>query len=683
MKVPVGWLREFVPNDWGAEKVADAFSQLGLNVESLEKIGSDFVLDLETPSNRSDVLGVYGCAREFAAYTGHALKSPELAPPGAPRQPLKIEIADPTACRRYAGLYAEVGVKASPAWVQARLEQCGLRPINGIVDLTNYVLLEFGQPLHAFDFAKIGGSRVIIRRARAGERLLMLDGVERELRDSDLVIADAARPMALAGVMGGEATGVNAFTKAILLESAYFDPPTIRRTAKAHGISTDASYRFERDVDPNGIPLAAQRFAHLLAATGLGRPDAGYTDVHPSPFTEVKTTYRPAKAARVLGFDIPLPAQQSALKALGFDVRAGTADWHVTVPSWRRDVTIEEDLIEEVVRMNGYHQVPDLLQDAPLSIGKPAGSVAFERSIRDVLAGFGLVEAVNLPLLPEGLYAGTDASVPPSGRGGVRVLAPLSLDQSVLRPSLLPGLLQVLKLNQSRSVPLAGIFEVGRTWKKVGDTFIEERSLAIALPETIQSIDWRGTKPLAPDFFTVKGLIETLLATFGTTAEFRASAPGDSWFHPSRHADIVIGNRVIGRLCEIHPAIVQRFDLGGRAWYAELDISGLIAERERAAGYITLPIHPAISRDMAIVAPVAMPQKEIEAAIRANAGEWLESLALFDVYSGKNIASGHRSLAYHLVFRHPDRTLADEEVNRCERAVINALKSLGLSLRES
>ncbi|MGH8104183.1 MAG: phenylalanine--tRNA ligase subunit beta [bacterium] len=680
MKVPVGWLKDFVAVEWGAEKIADTFNQLGLNVEAAECVGNEFVLDLETPSNRSDVLGVFGCAREFSAFTGVPLMEAEWAPLAIDPGAVSIEIADRAGCHRYAGLLAEVTGKTSPGWVQQRLEQCGLRPINGVVDLTNYVLLELGQPLHAFDWARVGGRKVVVRRASKGEKLKMLDGVERALREADLVIADASVPMALAGVMGGEPTGVNAFTKSILLESAYFHPPDIRHTAKAHGLSTDASYRFERDVDPEGIPRGVKRFAFLLQATGVGKPASAFTDFYPAPFSKIVTGYRSAQTDKILGFKIPVEKQESALKALGFSVQKNFDAWKVGVPSWRRDVSIEEDLVEEVVRINGYHLVPDALQDAPLLLGKPAATIALEQRARGILSGFGLTEIMNMPLLPPDLYvSGASAQE----FGAVPVLNPISQDHSFLRPALLPGMLQALNLNQSRGVTLTGIFEIGRVYFRSGEAFAERRGVAIAVPDRPPAGDWRPPKSPPPDFFTTKGIADALIRQLGAAPRFDSSSAGSAWFHPGRQAQISLNGSRLGWIAEIHPAILRQFDLDGRVSYAEIVLESLLSVKATPTRFRPLPIYPSIARDMAIVAPYSVLHEKIEATLRENAGALLESVELFDAYTGAHIPHGHRSLAYHLVFRHPERTLSDEDVTAQEGHIIAALKNLGLFLRET
>jgi phenylalanyl-tRNA synthetase beta chain len=679
MKVPLSWLRDLMPLADAVEVLVERLPMLGLGVDGVETVGDDVVLDLEVASNRPDLLSLVGVAREIAASQGLEVTLPAVslpAPGSAP--PPGVAIDDPVLCPRFtAHVIANARVRPSPAWMRARLEAAGIRAINNVVDVTNYVMLEQGQPMHAFDLARLAGRRLVVRLARPGERLTTLDGIDRELDDQVLVVADAERAQSLAGIIGGEASAISEDTDTVLLEAATWAPAQIRRTSRRLGVRTESSARFERRVDPRVVLRAAQRAVALLLELTGGTLAAAATDIYPRPVEAPPITLRAARIPRLLGLDVPPTDVESILRRLGCEVRrAGGAGagvvWTAAPPPGRIDLEREEDLIEEVIRHYGYERLPETLPVEAMHQGRRASRLEIEASARDALIRAGLTEAFTVSLLGLPLLArlGLDGDDPWSRPVPLR--NPLTADHTHLRPCLLPGLLEAVRVNVSHRREAVHLFELGRVFGYGADGGIEERrALAVAIRGPWLSGVWRRDGGQAT-FAHLRGVLETFFAELRTRSMSIRPARR-AWLHPYRAGEIVFDGGVVGAAGELHPDVAARYDLPGRTFVAELAVDGVLDRAVTQPRFSGFPRFPAVRRDVAVVAPDDVPQMRVEAALREIAGTLLESVELFDVYAGPPLARGQRNLAYTLIFRAPDRTLAGDEVDRVVRKIHEAL----------
>ncbi|HEY1013631.1 MAG TPA: phenylalanine--tRNA ligase subunit beta [Herpetosiphonaceae bacterium] len=652
----------------------------------------DVVLDIDVTPNLARALNIVGVAREVAAITGAALHLPTYevdasGPPIAGR--VSVEISDPERCPRFvAGLVEGVAVAPSPAWMQHRLRLAGQRPINNIADVTNYVMLEWGEPSHAFDADKIRGRRLIIRQAAPGERLETLDHVQRELRPQDTVVADPEGALSLAGVMGGAESEISDATVNVLFEAALWNPVAIRRTGQHFKLQSEASRRFEKGVDPAQPPLTVLRGMQLIREIAGGTIAAGLVDVYPAPAPQREIELALSEVRRLLGIELGRDEVAGLLGRLGFGCAPVESERGpallVSVPSYRLDVEIEPDLIEDVARMYGYDRIPEtLLADTLPPQRGNAEHEAVER-IRDLLAASGLSEAISYAMTSPA----THASIDPAGRElplseFVQLENPLTPERAVLRRSMLPELLHTLAADL-RERPRVALFELGSVfWPVKGQLLPDEpRRLSIVLagPRTLPS--WQEPEPPIADFFDIKGLVEEVLKRHGLRDQARFAPSGDDRFHPGRSAQILIGERSLGVFGEIHPLIRQSLNIGvARACAAELDLGALL-ELALPATYRSISRFPAAIQDVALVAPAELPAADVERAIRANGGDLLESVELFDVYEGAPIPSGQRSLAFRLAFRAPDRTLSDKDLAKSREKLLRALeRELNVQIR--
>lgn len=658
----------------------------------VEELGlDDVILHLEVYPNRPDCLSVIGVAREVAALTGGRLRLPpaeadELDEPAASLTSVDVQARD--LCSRYATRILDgVKIGPSPAWLQQRLRVAGMRPINNVVDVTNYVMWEWGQPLHAFDYDRLEEGRIVVRRAAAGEVIVTLDGSERKLSEQMLVIADASRPVAVAGVMGGLDSEVTEGTTRLLLESATFHPVSVRRTAHAFGLRTEASHRFEKGLDPNLVAPAAARAARLIQELTGAAVYAGAVDVYPEPVQPWTVSCRPARVRQVLGADVADEAVRRYLTSLGFSVDTGADDqgaWAVTVPTYRRDVTREEDLIEEVARLYGYDQIPSTLPGGAGAVGGQEPPLPFLDRVRDVLTALGLSEVLTYsfadPAWPDKLNLPADDP----RRAAVPLRNPLREDQSRLRTTLVPGLLEAAARNVSRRVTDVHVFEVGAVFapRQLPLTELpdEPRRIGILMTGPLPE-QWWGGKPRVATFYEAKGVVEQLLERLGVAARFEPGA--EPYLHPGRQAAVIAGGHTVGVVGEVHPEVAERFELDGRRVYvAELDADRLAQAESREVRFVPLPRYPAVQRDMALLVPKAVPAAAVVETIRRAGGQLVESVSLFDVYEGPQVEAGQRSLAFSIRLRHRDRTLTDEEANAVVDGVERALREeLGVRRR--
>jgi phenylalanyl-tRNA synthetase beta chain len=699
MRVSLEWLTQFVTVTVAPDVLAERLQSVGLGVESVERLGEDTVLEIELTANRPDCMSHLGIGRETALLLDQRLRYPEgyQDPEGALRRLLPapqgkdrpsrprtgrdqqlVVIEDAQGCPRFtASVITGVRVGPSPAWMQRRLEASGVRAINNVVDVTNYVMLEIGQPMHAFDYERLEGHRLIVRRATRGETLQTLDGMARRLNEEVLVVADGQRATALAGIIGGSATEISPGTTTVLLEAAYWDPPTIGRTARRLGIRTEASARFERGSDPDGPPRAQARALGLLVELCGGRVLGDPVDVYPRPRKPRTIRLRPDRATAVLGVDVPRKEMIRILRALGCTV-AGTTVLTVTAPTFRPDLEREEDLIEEIIRIYGYDRVPSTLPRGTTTAGVTFPLLRTDERVRDTLTRCGLTEVLTLTLVSEEIAAS-------GGSAPVRLQNPLSGDQAALRTSLLPGLLDVLATNASRRVEDVQVFELGRVFRDrgPGERPEERRALGVAVMGK-----WRRgwnipAEQAEVDFFHLKGIIETLLQNLGIPdTDVTPSSSPDPWWHPGRAAEVRHAERIVGRFGELHPDRSAARDLPHRAYVAEVDLEALLPRVVSVGIFAGLPRYPAVERDLAVVVPRDLPAVHVQAVIGEVAGPLLEAVELFDVYTGPPVPPDHRNLAYRLRLRAPDRTLTAEEAEEIMQRVRIALQErVGAHLR--
>ncbi|HEY8841055.1 MAG TPA: phenylalanine--tRNA ligase subunit beta, partial [Candidatus Dormibacteraeota bacterium] len=632
--------------------------------DSLESvIPSQVTMDIDVTSNRPDCMGHLGVARELAAGLDRPVKVDFMPaftgtanPPG--RDLVKVSIDEPDLCARYiGGVVKGVKVGPSPEWLQRRLRACGVRPINNVVDITNYVLLEYAQPLHAFDLAKISPAEIHVRKARAGEKLLCLDGIERELSAEMLVIADSRQPMAIAGVIGGEETAVTDGTTDILLEAATFNGSSVRQTARQLGIRTEASSRFEKGLPAELALAGARRAASLIGELAGGGVHREWADVYPRPQEPVRVRLRPALVDEVLGLHVPLEEAESILKRLNFHVRAlEDGEWDVLPPVFRLDVTIPQDLVEEVGRVYGYDRIPPTLPGRRRDKWIPAVPSIGRRldEAREVLAGAGFTETWN-PALVSGRVLESlrvDAHA-------MRVSNALSDDMDTLRTSLLPSLVGAVALNRDRGRQDVRVYEIASAFlAPVGD-----KSEQPDEPMRLGVVASAGASAEAgrAAFYAVKSVLDASLAAVGAPpCTYQRGA--QELFHPGRCAAVVLDGRLLGYIGELHPTVASTFKIEGRLVAVEIDVEPVLAA-SRIPRAQPLPRFPAVERDLAVVVEDHVAAGALLAIIKEVGGDFLAQARAFDEYHGPQVPEGHKSVAFTLTFRSPERTLTDAEVD--------------------
>ena len=659
----------------------------------LGRAAGDVVYDLEITPNRPDWNSVIGIAREIAAVTGNALKLPPL--PDAPRAThhindlVAVRLEDTDLCPRYtARVIKGVQVGPSPAWLKQTLEKVGVRSINNVVDVTNFVMLESGQPLHAFDYhlvAKAAGGQptIVVRRAQAGEKFTTLDGNERTLTEEMLLIADEHKAIALAGVMGGKNSEISETTADVLIESAYFKPQNIRATAKKLELRTDASHRFERGGDVGVCDWASQRAAQLILETAGGQLAEGVVDVQPKEKEAKQIELHFAKTTALLGIEIPAEQQVKFLTSLGlaeFSDHSALRTPHsafFSVPTFRVDLKREVDLIEEVARLFGVNNIPSTPPRGALG-AHPHDAVHDQLAeARQILCGLGLNEAHGQTLI-------SSAACGVSSAESVMLANPLSSDMDVLRPSLLPGLLDALHHNLNRKNGDVALFETGRVFTQVNGQVREERRVAIALTGARHDAFWSGEdRDAKMDTSDLKGIVEEFLEHFGLRA-ISYSRRAESTALLLESAAVQLGGKLtLGELGQLLPALAKRHDLRDAVLLAELNLDLLLARRTAAKSFKPLPAYPTIRRDVAMLVPEVTTHDAVLNVVRQTKPQNLETVELFDVFRGKNVPDGQKSLAYAFTYRAADKTLTDAEVNTAHTKIVEALKAqLHATLRE-
>lgn len=674
MRISAEWLSEYVPVP-EPERLEEILLMAGLGIDKRD--GDEF--HLEVTSNRGDWLSAIGLAREIGAMTEarFRLPSPDVDEDGPTLDGrVHADIEDAADCARIVFRLIEgVTIGPSPEWIQSRLRACGVEPINNIVDVTNYVMLEWGQPLHAYDADKIPDGHIVVRRAREGETLVTLDGIERALSPQVLTISDSTHPIGIAGVMGGESTKVTDETTRILLESAHFTPNVVRRTAHVLGMGTDASRRFERWVDPNGCKRAVDRAAQLIAQLGGGTVAFGAHDRYIAPVTDAVVELRPARASAVLGVKVTSENAQNYFERLGFKVTAGEEALRVAVPTWRRDIEREIDLVEEVARVYGYNRIPTTLHPGANTAAGRALAGRLEDRARSAMLRCGLTEVITTSLSNEPSHVTAGESVDLA----VRMRNPLSEDYTLLRTSLIPGLLEVLRRNNGRRLRA---FELGKVYlSREGEQLpYEKRVLGIALSNASYAPHWQPEAETPADFFALKAVLESVLREFGAPPVSFNPARHKS-FHPGRCAAVSLDGQDLGIIGEIHPTVAEAFELANRAYVAELNFDTLVRHLALVKRHKTFSRLPPADRELAFLVPQNLPAANLVETARVAGGELLEYVRVFDVYQGERVPEGTKSLGLSLRFRAADRTLSKNEVDDAIHRIVDAASSLSAQLR--
>ncbi|SDK75167.1 phenylalanine--tRNA ligase subunit beta [Natronincola ferrireducens] len=638
----------------------------------------DEIIEFEITSNRPDCLSMIGIAREVAATIGSTLRYPEVNVSEVQEEAsakAKVIIEDTEGCQRYvARVIEDVVIKPSPQWMQKRLAKAGIRPINNIVDITNYVMLEYGQPLHAFDMDYVDNNTIVVKKATNDETFKTLDGIERKLKDSMTMICDTNKTLAIAGVMGGEESEITNDTKNILLESAYFNPEATRLTSKQLGLRTEASARFEKGQDPNIARLAADRACQLIEELGAGKILRGAVDVYPVGKKAIERNIRPQRINDLLGTELTNEEMINILKTLEITAEDKGNTLVVTVPTYRIDLDQEADFVEEIGRIFGYDRIPATMAKGSIVAGRKTNGQIIEDITKEALNAMGLNEVLTYsfisPKSADKIRLGENSIK----RNFITLLNPLGDETSVMRTSLLPNLLEVMARNFNRKVEGFRGFELGRI-------FISKPDGSKKLPHELLNvvIGMYGEE----DFFTLKGVVEGLLERLGIKGHSYQVEKHHPTFHPGRCGNIIYGEQMIGILGEIHPEVMENYGINKKCYCAELDFELLLQLTRLDTMYEPLPKYPAITRDFAVVVKEDTLVQEIEDIILKNGGEMLESYKLFDVYQGNQVAEGYKSVAYTLTYRHKNRTLKDEEVNTVhEKILVNIKEILGGTLRD-
>jgi phenylalanyl-tRNA synthetase beta chain len=681
MKTSLTWLGDFLPGPrLEAEKVAEALTHGGLPVESIEQHGDDTVIDVEVTSNRGDCLSHVGIAREISALMNRPFK---YAPPTASESATaassvtSMQIEAKELCPFYtARVIRNVKIGPSPQWMVKRLEAIGLRAINNVVDVTNYVMFELGQPLHAFDFDKLAGRKIIVREARAGEKIISIDGRERVLRAEMLVIADGQRPVALAGVMGGADSEVSNSTTNVLLESARFDPLTVRKTARALAMKSDSSYRFERQIDPTLAERASLRAAQLILQTAGGELLGGMVAAGASGYQPKRLTLRLARLRQLLGVEFPVSQVTDALNRLGLSptlVGAGSfrppqqqenATIEVQVPSHRLDLNIEVDLIEEVARVIGYEKIP-LRDEIAIRLSPKEPDEATIETVRQALIGAGYFESLTFSFVADAL---AEDFRPAEAASLLRADPTVRAADARLRPSILPGLLGAIRHNESNGTLGAHLFEIGSTfWLHKNGKVDERRRIALVGGE---------------DYRVTRGTVEALLHRLNAQRPLAIVPQAQRGFASGAAGAIQWGTEIIGHIGRIDRAIVEKLSLREQVMAAELELEPLLKFAQHVPQLHPLPRFPAVRRDLSLVVAENTPYEQIERLIRSLELANLEDLEFVTTYRGKPLEKGTKSITVTLIFRSPAATLTSEQVEGAvQKAVAAAQQKLGATLR--
>jgi phenylalanyl-tRNA synthetase beta chain len=693
MKFTFNWLKELVGFDLSPERLAERLTMAGLEVESLtavrepESNREDWLFEIAVTPNRGDCLGIAGIAREVAALTGGRLKTVRVSAakkhPGINKR-ISITIRNPRLCLRYsARIVDHVRVAPAPAWLRYRLESCGIRSVNNVVAITNYVMLETGQPLHAFDLDRLTAQKIVVRTAGDVRKFITLDGIQRELAAEDLLICDGDTPVALAGVMGGMDSEVIDSTRSLLLESANFAPISIRRTAKRLALHSEASHRFERGVDPEGTIAALDRAVYLLEEHAGAKAMAGVADRFPGKVKAPTILLREEGIKNLLGLQMDRKRVEKLLRSLGMETKSQgkTPSLKVVPPTSRPDITREADLIEELARLHGYDRIPTTLPLLRSSRGKNDLRLGWERKLRCLLAGQDLAEVINLPFTTESFnrsFTGLGESAP----AAVALLNPLAKGASEMRQSLAPGLIENLRLNLAYKAQSFWAYHLGKVFRLSEDGESTERQCVAGLlygPRPRKGLRLADDSPL--EFLECKGLIEAILDLFRLREAVSWSAPAPGALHPGRSARLRRGETDLGYLGQLHPDVCDQLAVPP-VFLFELDFEKLLEYAPRRIMTSALPRFPAVERDVAIVIDRDFAAQQIVSWIQNLGEDLIEHVEVFDQYVGASIPEGKKSLAYKISYRADDRTLTDSEINELHQSLVDRLgKTFGAERR--
>ncbi|MFB4159775.1 phenylalanine--tRNA ligase subunit beta [Geomicrobium sp. JSM 1781026] len=652
----------------------DALDYLGLN---------DVILELDLTPNRADALSIIGVAYELSAILDRPIHVPDIEH-GAVRKNVadvvSVTVENGEDVPYYgAKVVQKLKIGPSPKWMQMRLIGAGMRPVNNVVDITNYVMLEYGQPLHAFDFDRFGTDEVVTRKAKPGEKMITLDETERVLAGTDVVITNGTDPVALAGVMGGASSEVVDSTTTILLEAAQFDALNVRETAKRLGLRSESSMRFEKGINPQGTSEAAERAAYLLERYAEGSVLNGIVESGEMPQYQQEVEVNLGRVNQRLGTSLHVEEVEQILYRLGFTVESLGESWRVIIPARRLDLNIEEDLMEEVARIHGYDNIPSTYPIGERTGGSLTNTQKLKRKARRFLEGAGMNEAITYSLTSE---AKSVQFMLKETAADVRVLMPMSAERQVLRRSLIPHLLDSVGYNKNRQQTNVAFFEMGSVFLPTPDDNLphEELRIAGALTGAFGESSWAETTT-SVDFFVVKGIVEGLAKQLGVHHEWTFQKAERAGLHPGRSAEILMGDELIGFIGELHPTVSKERGLAA-TYVFELNADVLFKERDTVMKYDPLPKFPGVRRDLAIVVDEKISASEVQRAIEENGGKWLRDVELFDVYEGEHLPAGKKSLAYALSFLNKEETLTDEDIQVVHEQIVSKLQSrLGATLR--
>jgi len=639
----------------------DIHEALGLN---------DVCVEFEITPNRPDCLSVIGLAREASATFSRPMK--EIAPcvkneTGDIHELLSVTVENSELCPRYtAKVIKNVKIAPSPRWMRERLRASGVRPINNLVDITNYVMLEYGQPMHAFDLRHVEGSKIVVRNAREGETIMTLDGTERALSPEMLVICDEKKPSAVAGVMGGEYSGIMDDTVTVVFESANFKGSSIRTTAKKLGMRTESSARFEKGLDAQNTVPAVLRACQLVEELGAGEVVGGIIDIDNTNYQPAKIKFQPNWISNFLGIEIPAEEQKSYLEKLQFTVE----DDIITVPSWRGDVEHKADIAEEVVRLYGYDKIP-----STQLLGEASGGYTprqqFDRDLSRLMRAAGCYEVATYSFISPKYYDKIHLPADSELRKSIVITNPLGEDSSIMRTTALPSMMEVLARNYNARSASARLYEQATEYYPT-----EPDQLPIEQPKLIG-----GFYGASEDFFSVKGVVELIAREYGITGMTFTAKRDDPTFHPGRCAEITVGEQKLGTVGQVHPLVADEYGIDTEVYLFTLDMDVLFENRDANKQYKQLPKFPAVTRDLALLCADELPVGEIEACIRRVCGKLLEEVTLFDIYKGQQIESGKKSVAYSMVLRSAEKTLTDSDCEAVMQKLMKELEKMEVSLR--
>lgn len=641
---------------------------LGTSIVTLMGLDNE-VIEFEITPNRPDCLSIIGMAREAAATFNIELKEPEITIKNEVED-IKdyldsIEVPSDNCNRYYARVIKDVKIGESPLWMQTRLMEAGVRPINNIVDITNFVMLEYGEPLHAFDLEKVEGRKIIVRQAEEGEKIVTLDDVERNLTSADLVIADAKKPIGIAGVMGGFDTEITKNTKYVLLEGANFSSKSVRLTSKRFGLRTEASTRFEKGIDPNLSQTAVERVCQLIELIGAGTVIKGNIDVYKKVKEESTITVRPARVKKLLGIDISVEEMIKYLNGLGLESKLEGELIIARIPTFRLDLEREVDLIEEIGRLYGFHNIESKPLVGVLTRGEKPRSRRIEDMVKGILQGLGLNEVMTYSFISPKAYDKINLPENSPLRDYIRLINPLGEDYSVMRTTLIPNMLELLSRNYNRGVEECSVYEIG-------NTFIAKEFPIVELPteKKVLSLGLYGNK----DFYYLKEAIDKTLGRLGIKGVEYIREENNPTFHPGRTAKLMLNGEELGILGEIHVDVAENYDIKDRVYVGQLDFNKIIELTNLEIKYKPLPKHPSMLRDLALVVKEDVLVGDIQKIISRHGEGLIEKIELFDIYTGNQIPEGMKSVAYSITYRSYDRTLRDDEVNNIQQAIIKDLE---------